>query len=834
MMPVSEKMTPERWRRVETIFQTALDVAPENRERFLAEACAGDEVLHREVERLIEGYEAADEFLEQPAVDLKQIAANELPTLRLEDLHGSAHALESGAAVGAYRVIGELGRGGMGAVYLAERADGDFRKLVAVKVVKRGMDTEFVLRRFRHERRALAALDHPNIARLLDAGATHDGLPYIIMEYVEGQDIDRYCDERKLSINARLRLFLAVCAGVSHAHRNLIIHRDIKPSNILVTADGTPKLLDFGIAKILNPTLADAPLEHTATALRMLTPDYASPEQVRGERVTTASDVYSLGVLLYLLLTGRPPYYFRTHQFGEIARVVCEQNPLRPSAAINSAVPVAANDFETVAATGEASADRRAANAASGDGQTAGVEARGAAGNETRGAADEARGATGDMPTLDELARARSSAPDRLRRSLADDLDNIVLKALRKEPVRRYASVEQFAEDIERHLEGLPVRARADTFTYRSRKFVGRNKAGVAAAIGVALSLVGGLTATTWQWRAAQVQRARAEAESGRAKRRFEDLRRLTHSMMFEMHDAVSNLEGSTTARRLLAQRTLEYLDGLAREASDDPTLQIELFIAYINLGDVQGNPFYPNIGDTAGALESYRKAQAIADALDRAAPTDERARRRVWLTHIKIGDMQAFTGDTNGAKESFSRAQAIIEDLAAAHPENATLQQDLGSSYDRSGNVLLATGDARAALDSFRRALAIFRELSAKQPANDALRRNVASTYGQIGKAQLGIGALDESLASYRKLVELNRARFAGDPANAVTRDDLAGSLGALGVAQAEAGDMKGARQSVSEQLEMYREMSVADPANVKTRTALADAGERLKKLAR
>jgi serine/threonine protein kinase len=819
-------MTPERWRRVETIFQTALDVAPENRERFLAEACAGDEVLHREVGRLIEGYEAADEFLEQPAVDLRQFAADELPTLRLEDLPGSAHALESGAAVGAYRVIGELGRGGMGAVYLAERADGDFRKLVAVKVVKRGMDTEFVLRRFRHERRALAALDHPNIARLLDAGATHDGLPYIIMEYVEGRDIDRYCDERKLSINARLRLFLAVCAGVSHAHRNLIIHRDIKPSNILVTADGTPKLLDFGIAKILNPTLADAPLEHTATALRMLTPDYASPEQVRGERVTTASDVYSLGVLLYLLLTGRPPYYFRTRQFGEIARVVCEQNPLRPSAAINSAVPPAASDFETVATTGEARADGRTANAAPGNGQTAGVEAR--------GATDEARGATGDMPTLDELARARSSAPDRLRRSLADDLDNIVLKALRKEPARRYASVEQFAEDIERHLDGLPVRARADTFTYRSRKFVGRNKAGVAAAIGVALSLVGGLTATTWQWRAAQVERARAEAEGGRAKRRFEDLRRLTHSMMFEMHDAVSNLEGSTTARQLLARRTLEYLDGLAREASDDPTLQIELFIAYINLGDVQGNPFYPNIGDAGGALESYRKAQAIADALARAAPADERARRRVWLTHIKIGDMQVFTGDTNGAKESFSRAQANIEELAAAHPENVTLQQDLGSSYDRSGNVLLATGDARAALDSFRRALAIFRELSAKQPANDALRRNVASTHGQIGKAQLRIGALDESLASYRKLVELNRARLADDPANAVTRDDLAGSLGALGVAQAEAGDVSGARQSISEQLEMYREMSVADPANVKTRTALADAGERLKKLAR
>lgn len=821
MMPVSEMMTPERWRRVETVFQTALDVAPESRERFLAEACAGDEVLHREVERLIEGYEAADEFLEQPAVDLKQLAGDELPTLRREDMAAAAHGLESGARIGAYRVLRELGRGGMGAVYLAERAEGDFRKLVAVKVVKRGMDTDFVVRRFRHERRALAALDHPNIARLLDGGATDDGLPYIIMEHVEGQDIDRYCDERKLSINARLRLFLAVCAGVSHAHQSLIIHRDIKPSNILVTDDGTPKLLDFGIAKILNPTLADAPFEHTATALRMLTPDYASPEQVRGDRVTTASDVYSLGVLLYLLLTGRRPYYFRTHRLEDIARVVCEQNPPRPSAAISLNAVATGSNFETAREAGEASVDASPEGAP----EVSQLE------REARDA--EARGADGGTPSLEELAQARSSAPEHLRRSLADDLDNIVLKALRKEPARRYASVEQFAEDIERHLEGLPVRARADTFTYRSRKFVRRNKAGIAAAVGVALSLVGGLTATTWQWRVAQVERARAEAESGRAKRRFEDLRRLTNSMMFEMHDAVSNLEGSTAARQLLARRTLEYLDGLAREASDDPTLQTELIIAYINLGNVQGNPFYPNIGDAAGALESYRKAQAIAESLAHAAPADERARRRLWLTQVKMGDMQTFTGDTGGAKESFSRAQANIEKLAAAHPENVSLQQDLGSSYDRNGNIQLAAGDPTAALDSFRRALAIFGELSAKDPANDALRRNVASTYGKIGSAQLKIGAAAESLNSYRKLVELNRARLARDPSNAVTRDDLAGSLGALVEAQAATGDLSGARRSVSEQLEMYRQMSVADPANVKTRNALTDAAERLKKLA-
>ncbi|HEV2799607.1 MAG TPA: protein kinase [Pyrinomonadaceae bacterium] len=790
-------------------------MSTEKRERFLREACAGDDSLLSEVERLIDGYEAADEFLEQPALDLKQIAEHELPTLRRDDLPASAQGLRSGARIGAYSILRELGRGGMGAVYLAERAEGDFRKRVAVKVVKRGMDTDFVLSRFRHERRALAALDHPNIARLLDGGATDDGLPYIIMEYVEGEDIDRYCDEQRLSIEARLRLFLNVCAGVSHAHQSLIIHRDIKPSNILVTADGTPKLLDFGIAKILDPSLADGQFEHTATALRMLTPDYASPEQVRGERVTTASDVYSLGVLLYLLLTGRRPYYFHTYQYEEIARVVCEQSPLRPSAAINSNAPPAGGSFSTVQATETASDD---------------PSAEGASGELPR-ARDEA---TDKSLSLDELAHARSTAPERLRRSLADDLDNIVLKALRKEPARRYASVEQLAEDIGRHLEGLPVRARADTFKYRSRKFVGRHKAGVAASLGVALSLVGGLTATTLQWRVARVERARAEAEAGRAKRRFEDLRRLTQSMMFEMHDAVSNLEGSTSARQLLARRTLEYLEGLAREATGDPTLQTELVIAYINLGNVQGNPFYPNIGDAEGALESYRKAQRIAEALVAASPSDERLRRHLWLTQVKMGDMQTFIGDIEGAKESFGKAQANIERLAAAHPENVSLQQDLGSSYDRNGNINLAAGDAGAALASFRRALTIFAELSARNPTNDGLRRNVASTYGQIGRAQLKLGATAESVNSYRRLVEMNRARLASDPANPVTRDDLAGSLGAFGEAQAAAGDIQGARQSVGEQLEIYREMSVSDPANAKTQTALGEARERLKKLSR
>ncbi|HEY0080105.1 MAG TPA: protein kinase [Pyrinomonadaceae bacterium] len=781
-------MASERWRQIEEIFQSALDLEGDSRTRFLSEACAGDEKLCAEVEALIQSYEAAGNFIEQPIGWLDDIKFDNLPTLRIEE---EPPGEMLGKRVGAYRLARELGRGGMGSVYLAERADSEFRKLVAVKLVKRGMDTDFILQRFRQERQALAALNHPNIARLLDGGATDDGLPYIVMEYVKGQPVDTYSDAHRLSVRARLQLFLEVCAGVSHAHQSLVIHRDIKPSNILVTEEGVPKLLDFGIAKILDQSLSDETLQSTATAYRLMTPEYASPEQVRGESVTTASDVYSLGVLLYLLLTGRRPYYFRSRRLEEMTRIVCEQNPPRPSALINRA------------ATQEASTE----------------------------GSDSIPESTS---SLTKLAHDRSTTPERLRRSLADDVDNIVLKALRKEPSRRYTSVEQFAEDIKRHLEGLPVTARTDTFTYRGRKFVRRHKAGVVATCAVAVALVGGLAATTWQARIARIERARAEAEGRRAKGRFEDLRRLTHSLMFELHDAIHNLQGATPARELLAKRTLEYLDSLAREASDDPSLQSELVIAYINLGDVQGNPFYPNIGDAAGALESYRKAASLAESLSNASPKDVRMRRRLWLTQVKIGDMLVSTGGTTKAAEHYRKAQALIEELTATRPDDSSLQQDLGSSYDRNGNLQLSLDDPAAALDSYRRALAIFEKLSAADSSNDALRRNVASSHGKIGSALMKLGMLNQALSSYRALVELNRARLAADPANALTRDDLAGSLGALAEAQAASGEFDGAMESCRQQLSMYQEMSAADPTNVRARQGLANALERLNRLSK
>ncbi len=314
-------MTPERWLQVEEIFQFALDIRPGEREQYLSSACGDDDELKREVEALLSQHESAGDLLDEPIYG--QTGMNALESLATEEIDPMI-----GRRLGAYRIEREIGRGGMGAVYEAIRVDQEFKKRVAIKLVKRGMDTDFVLRRFRKERQILAALDHPHIALLLDGGTTEDGLPYFVMEYIEGEPLYRYCDNNKLSIAERLKLFRAICDAVHYAHQKQVVHRDIKPSNVLVTAEGAPKLLDFGIAKLLNPDLAgDITHDPTATAMRLMTPEYASPEQVQGAATTPTTDVYSLGVLLYELLSGHRPYRLRNRAAHEIARVICEEPP---------------------------------------------------------------------------------------------------------------------------------------------------------------------------------------------------------------------------------------------------------------------------------------------------------------------------------------------------------------------------------------------------------------------------------------------------------------------------------------------------------------------------
>ena len=427
-------MTPERWATIKDVFEAALELEAHARAAFLDQACVGEPSLRAEVVELIASHEQAGSFMAAAAFE---------PAMK----HAAEEEVNSrvGCRIGSYQTIREIGRGGMGAVYLAARADEVYRKQVAIKVVKRGMDTEAVVRGFRQERQILAGLDHPHIARLLDGGSTDDGLPYFVMDYIEGLPVDVYCDAHQLSITRRLELFRTVCSAVQYAHQHGVIHRDLKPGNVLVTVDGAPKLLDFGIAKVLNPEAGSATVG--STIARPLTPAYASPEQVRGEEITPASDIYSLGVMLYELLAGHQPYRLESHTPQELERVICGQEPEKPSTIVNRVEEVPLAD----------------------DGRQITI---------TPGSVSEARG----------------DQPDRLRHRLAGDLDNIVLTALRKEPGRRYSSVEQFSDDIRRHLEGVPVTAHKDTLTYRTAKFVRRNRAGVitaASSLMVILALIG-------------------------------------------------------------------------------------------------------------------------------------------------------------------------------------------------------------------------------------------------------------------------------------------------------------------------------------------------------
>ncbi len=458
----------DRWTRIETIFFGALDVDTHLRETYLAEACADDADLCTEVEAMLHAHETAS------ALALEhRFVGDDAPVLsQLTD--------QIGTRIGAYRLIEHLGQGGMADVYLAERDDGQYRQQVALKLLRRGPHYADVLQRFRAERQILARLTHPNIARLLDGGVTQndgpspDGQPYLVMEYIDGVPITDFCDQHRLPIAERLDLFRQVCQAVQFAHQNLVVHRDLKPSNVLVIPSknggtGTPKLLDFGIAKLLNPEVSDISVLQTRSHIRVMTPAYAAPEQVRGEPVQTTTDVYALGVLLYELLTGHLPFQLSTRIQTDIDRIILEQDPVRPSTAVSKVVDVT-----------------------QADGQTRTI-------------------------TPDEVSRQRHTQPEKLRQQLRGDLDNMVMMALRKEPQRRYTSAEQLAEDITRYLEHRPLIARSDTLKYRTQKFLARNKIGVLAGTAVAVLLLGFSVLTWVQGRQVARERDRVEAERDKA-----------------------------------------------------------------------------------------------------------------------------------------------------------------------------------------------------------------------------------------------------------------------------------------------------------------------------
>ena len=681
------------WSEVESLLDEVLELAPEERPSFLERIGARAPELRAEVEHLLRATERAEGFLDRPGAEYVA------PLVSATEEIGAAE----GTRIGPYRIVGVAGHGGMGTVYLAER-DEPYHQRVALKLVRGAVALDdHVVRRLVEERRILASLEHPHIARLVDGGVTEDGLPWFAMEYVEGEPIDSYCERRSLLLEPRLDLFLSVCEAVQFAHRNLVIHRDLKPSNIMVTAAGDVKLLDFGIAKLV-PGDVRSDFPRTETGLRLLTLEYASPEQIRGDAIAVGSDVYSLGVLLYELLTGRRPYDHSGRSSQEIERAILQQPPPRPSAAVSD---------------------------------------------------------------------------PRLGRRLRGDLDIILLTALRKEPERRYPSVERFAADIRRFLGRLPITARPDTWRYRAGKFVRRHRLGMAAGAAVCLSLVGGLIGTTWQARVAE----RAAAKEREVKNFLVGL--------FQVSDPSQSRGRDISARELLDRGARRADSALAAT----PDLQSELLhvlgIIHSELGllgradtlleravRLSRSTHGERSAELAARLTDWgtvltQRAQfAAADSILRSALAIRRGMAgprdsSIAATLRALGEVEAKLAKNDAAEGLYREALAIDRSLFG--DEHLTVASDL----DGLGTTLYQAGRMPGADSVFRAGLAIRRRLL------DPEHPSLLISLDNVAQASKELGNYSESERLQREVLnQRRRLHPQGHPAVARTLGELASVL--------------------------------------------------------
>jgi eukaryotic-like serine/threonine-protein kinase len=696
----------ERWERVHDALQDALDRNPAARVLFLGGIARHDPDLYQEVESLIRASAeggAFDALVDRFVVDGE--AVESLPS-----------------RIGAYRPIRLLARGGMGAVYLAERGDGVYEQRVAIKVLPAGTRAD-LHSRFLAERRIVARLHHPNIARLLDGGTTQDGLPYLVLEYVDGEPLATFCDRSRLSIERRVRLFLDVCAAVSYAHASLVVHRDIKPANVLVTTvqdTNAPcvKLLDFGIARLLDDDASADSAVRTRTGLRLLTPDYAAPEQVRGEAITTATDVWQLGVLLYELVSGRKPHASPDGTLRHIEHEICDRTPTRPSVAF------------LAPARGQQRAD-----------------------------------ATGSVLSSDAatIAAARASSPKRLAHTLAGDLDTIVLHALAKEADRRYASVEAFAADVRRYLEGRPVLARPDTFVYRAGKFVRRNRASVVVALTIVL-LLGALgVSTALQNRIIQAERDRAEQAAGFVTGLLEELEPAeTRGKLVDAREildrATSRVESDMRAEPLLQARLFDVLGrvyqmrGFFPEAESLLRRALEIRIEHSGPQDLDVAASRATLAGLFTDTDRHADAAALlaaAAATLRAHPAASRTR----LGSVEIDQALArrAAGDAVGA-------DSILRDAIRTLRDEDDAKQDLATALLYLGKVRMEQGDTLTARPLLEEALDIRRALFGEVHPVVA---NALDGMGELDQAR-GDGSAAER--TYRRALAIRRELFPAD----------------------------------------------------------------------
>ena len=723
---------PAVWRRVDEIFESVLELPVDDRCAFLDGLSGPDAALRAAVERLLIADSKARTFLERPLCGT------------LTEPVDASRRSDEGLLVGPYKLLRRLGTGGMGVVYQGVRVDDEFQQQVAIKLIEHGRDSEEIHRRLRAERQVLAQFQHENIARLYDGGTTDAGRPYLVMELIDGLPITAYCDRHRLSIDQRLELFRGVCSAVQYAHRNLVVHRDLKPDNILVLEDGTPKLLDFGIAKLLDPGRLPADALKTHADLRLMTPSFASPEQVRGEPVTTACDVYSLGVLLFQMLTGVLPYRLAGRASRhEIERAICERRPERPS----SAVVRPANDA--------------------------------------------------DGPALAELGRARGSRPSELSRRLRGDLDTIVLKALRKEPDRRYGSVEQMAEDLRRHRLQLPVSARADTLAYRAEKFFRRHRLGTAVAA-LLLALVLGFTLALVN-QSRQTARARDKAE-------------IALEFMVGLFDAAAPTDEPLTVRQILESGA----EHVATELPGHPEIQITLLDRiveiYVNLG------WYERAAELAEQLLEARRRfhgdghQDVAASLSYVAELkkiggDYAASERLYRQALEI--QRRLTGNegkavseifqglamTLEAKGDYPRALRLLQQaLEARRAEVGAGHPDLGWSWAFVAAARQKNGDLEGAEQAYRTATPLIeKKYGRRHRWSGQVRNNFGHLLNERGRHAEAEALLAQALEIQQGLLEDDHP-------------DLGFSWKNLGAARFGQGDFVGAVQAFDRGIAILR----------------------------
>lgn len=696
-------MLSENAQTIAALVRRARELPPAQRLSFLREACGTDDSLFSQ---------SASELERNTSDWWDDEVASDTGDTRGE----AAEHRATGGRIGAYRVIRSLGEGGMGEVLLAERDDAEFRQRVAIKLVRRGLISRQVRGRLKTERQILARLNHPNIAKLLDGGTAPDGTPFIVMEYIEGRPVDNYCDDERLSLEARVRLFRSVCSAVHYAHQNLIIHRDLKPSNILVTADGTPKLLDFGIAKLLDERQAMHTLAVTHADYRMLTPDHASPEQIQGQPITTASDIYVLGILLYELLTGRRPFNVTAIRLSEIERAICDQPPPPPSALIEAM---------------ERDEHSSAAN---------------------------------------QLAHRRSTSIGKLRRSIRGDLDNIVLLALRKEPERRYSSAEQFSGDLDRFLQGLPVLAQSDTWSYRAKKFVRRHTIAVALSAALLVSVLA-FAITSY----VQADRIARQRDAVAAQREIADQQRNRAEQvssflidLFRVSDPSQARASEVTAQEILDQGARK----IDRELTDQPELRATLLETigrvYLSLGQVhqaeaalsrslsmRQNTAGTSDVEIASTMSGLAEVLMEKGELDEAERLQREALERYGgdgnVRHVDFARSLATLGRVLKTRGNFSEAEVLLNQSMRTYLRDTPSDPGVTAVISDLALIALDRGELGYAENLYRRAIELARGMLGEDSLQFALQlHNLALVHQAQGNLREAEIAFKESLALF------------------------------------------------------------------------------------